>query len=95
MTPILSRIRTPTLVPGESSSAHPSATESSGCHARHDSTHPTDAAARCAGPEYGQPVTIGYDAVIGAGSVVTRDVAEGAVVAGKPARVMRAGDSPV
>jgi maltose O-acetyltransferase len=31
-------------------------------------------------------VTIGDDAVIGAGSVVTRDVAAGAVVAGNPAR---------
>ncbi len=33
-------------------------------------------------------ITIGDDAVIGAGSVVTRDVATGATVAGKPARVM-------
>jgi maltose O-acetyltransferase len=34
-------------------------------------------------------VTIGRDAVVGAGSVVTRDVADGAVVAGNPARPLR------
>jgi len=36
-------------------------------------------------------VTIGNDAVIGAGSVVTRDVAEGATVAGNPARSVSSG----
>ncbi len=35
------------------------------------------------------PVTIGKDAVVGAGAVVTKDVPPGAVVAGNPARVMR------
>ena len=34
-------------------------------------------------------ITIGEGAVVGAGSVVTRDVPAGAVVAGNPARVLR------
>ena len=34
-------------------------------------------------------ITIGEGAVVGAGSVVTRDVAAGAVIAGNPARVLR------
>ena len=34
-------------------------------------------------------VTIGEDAMVGAGSVVTRDVPPGAIVAGNPARVLR------
>ena len=37
------------------------------------------------------PVKIGHRAVIGAGSVVVKDVPEGAVVAGNPARVIREG----
>jgi acetyltransferase-like isoleucine patch superfamily enzyme len=35
-------------------------------------------------------ITIGEGATVGAGSVVTKDVADGAVVAGNPARVLRA-----
>ena len=35
------------------------------------------------------PVTIGRDSVVGAGSVVTKDVPPGAVVAGNPARILR------
>jgi acetyltransferase-like isoleucine patch superfamily enzyme len=34
-------------------------------------------------------LTIGEDAIVGAGAVVTHDVPDGAIVAGIPARVMR------
>jgi acetyltransferase-like isoleucine patch superfamily enzyme len=34
-------------------------------------------------------VTIGENAIVGAGSVVTKDVPDGAIVAGNPARVLR------
>jgi len=37
-------------------------------------------------------VTIGEDAVVGAGAVVTRDVAAGVVVAGNPARALPSTD---
>jgi acetyltransferase-like isoleucine patch superfamily enzyme len=40
-------------------------------------------------------VTIGEGATVGAGSVVTKDVAPGAVVAGNPARPMRPASSPL
>jgi acetyltransferase-like isoleucine patch superfamily enzyme len=34
-------------------------------------------------------ITIGSDAIVGSMAVVTRDVDDGAVVAGNPARVLR------
>ena len=37
-------------------------------------------------------VTIGERAIVGAGSVVTKDVPDGAVVAGNPARILRRSD---
>jgi acetyltransferase-like isoleucine patch superfamily enzyme len=39
-------------------------------------------------------VTIGERALVGAGSVVTKDVPPGTVVAGNPARVLRRADDP-
>jgi len=37
-------------------------------------------------------VVIGERAIVGAGSVVTKDVPDGAIVAGNPARVLRQAD---
>lgn len=36
-----------------------------------------------------KPVTIGEDAIVGAGSVVTKDIPAGEVWAGNPARFIR------
>ena len=70
-------------------------------------THPVDAAARRAGPEFALPVTIGHgvwlgggaivcpgvsigeNTVVGAGSVVTRDLPPNVLAAGNPCRVRR------
>jgi maltose O-acetyltransferase len=70
-------------------------------------THPLDADARTAGPEYGDPVdigdnvwlggravvnpgvTIGDNAVVASGAVVTTDVPENVVVGGNPATVVK------
>jgi acetyltransferase-like isoleucine patch superfamily enzyme len=40
-------------------------------------------------------LSIGENAIVGAGSVVTRDVPPNTIVAGNPARVLRSIDSPV
>ena len=50
--------------------------------------HPMNAEQRRC-EEYGKPVTIGSRAVIGAGSIVTRDVPDGVFAAGNPCRVIR------
>ena len=39
-------------------------------------------------------VTIGDNAIVGAGAVVTKDIPENAICAGVPARVIRLRDSP-
>jgi acetyltransferase-like isoleucine patch superfamily enzyme len=39
-------------------------------------------------------VTIGERAIIGAGSVVTKDVPPGAIVAGNPAKILRIEKTP-
>ena len=52
--------------------------------------HPLHPASRDSGYEFGAPITIGEGAVIGAGSVVSRDVPPGVLAAGNPCRVIRA-----
>ena len=51
-------------------------------------THPMEADLRRK-QEFGKPVTIGDRTVVGAGSVVTRDIPEGVFAAGNPCRVVR------
>ena len=53
-------------------------------------SHPVDFRQRTADMfEYAQPVTIGARAVIGAGSIVTRDIPPDVVAVGNPCRVVR------
>ena len=51
--------------------------------------HPFDAATRGTALEAGKPIVIGGRAVVGAGSVVTRDIPADSVAAGNPARIIR------
>ena len=51
--------------------------------------HPLDAEERSKGVEWAEPVTIGNNCVIGAGSVVTKDIPDGCVAAGNPACVKK------
>ena len=51
--------------------------------------HPFDVAQRNAGLEYAKPVTIGDNAVIGAGSVVTEDVPAGMLAIGVPCKAVK------
>ena len=51
--------------------------------------HPLDADIRNTGLEYGKPITIGDNVVIGSGSVVTHDIPSNVIAAGNPCRVLR------
>ena len=51
--------------------------------------HPIDAEVRNEAMEGGLPITIGDDVVIGAGSVVTKDIPSHSVAVGNPCRVIR------
>jgi maltose O-acetyltransferase len=51
--------------------------------------HAEDPQRRLAGWERPEPVTIGNNSIIGAGSVVTRDIPEGVVAVGNPCRQIR------
>ena len=51
--------------------------------------HPIDAAVRASGPEGARPITIGNDVVIGAGSVVVKDIPSHSVAVGNPCHVIR------
>ena len=60
--------------------------------------HPTDHRLRRQPVEANLPVTIGDRCIIGAGSVVTRDIPAGSLAVGNPARVVRSldgGEAPV
>jgi len=49
-----------------------------------------DVEQRLKGLEYTHPVTIGADSVIGAGSVVTKDIPPKSLAVGNPCKVIRA-----
>ena len=51
--------------------------------------HPFDVAQRNAGLEYAKPVTIGDNAVIAAGSVVTEDIPAGMLAIGVPCKAVK------
>lgn len=51
--------------------------------------HPFDVAQRNAGLEYAKPVTIGDNAVIAAGSVVTEDIPAGMLAIGMPCKAVK------
>ena len=54
--------------------------------------HPIHPQARNSGYEYGAPVTIGDNVVIGAGSVVTKDIPSNVIAYGNPCRIARKND---
>ena len=51
--------------------------------------HPVHPDSRNSGYEYGIPVTIGNNVVIGAGSVVSKDIPDNMIAVGNPCRVIR------
>ena len=51
--------------------------------------HPVKVAERNEGLEYARPITVGNNVVIGAGSVVTRDIPDNVIAFGNPCRVHR------
>ena len=55
----------------------------------HTAGHPIDAQRRNQGLEYAWPITVGNNVVIGAGSVVTRNIPDNVIAVGNPCRVLR------
>ncbi|WP_284185718.1 sugar O-acetyltransferase [Latilactobacillus sakei] len=51
--------------------------------------HPISAQGRRDDLEYGKPITIGNNVVIGSGSVVTKDIPDNVIAVGNPCRVLR------
>lgn len=52
-------------------------------------SHPIDATIRTTGLELSAPITIGDNTIVGAGSVVTKDLPSNVIAAGNPCRVKR------